>query len=1027
MIHLHVHSNYSLLEGAATVRQLIARAVEHGMPALALTDTDGLYAAVPFYTAAREAGIKPIVGAVLEGAVLLARNREGYAELCHLITQYQLHNDFRLSDQPLSDDLFVLTSNRKLIKTLCAKGLRPLVAITHHGDTHSRYEAAALRDYAIRKGLRPVAVCPVYFLDPGDARVHRVLTAIRLNTNVDLLEPHELAHPASWFRSPKELRSLYADWPDTLNNAEWVAGHCNLELELGRPRFPECTVPRGENAFSHLWKRAFAGLSQRYKPITPRAVERLQRELDVIYTLGFAPYFLIVSDIVDYARAREIPIVGRGSAANSIVSYALGITRVDPFKYDLYFERFLNPSRTDCPDIDLDICWRRRDDVINYVYGKYGADRVAMICTFNTFRARSAVREVAKALGLPNEQVNRLTRHIPHYGAGDIRTLVRFLPECKGLDLEREPFKSVVDLAEKIGDFPRHLSIHSGGLVIAPEHLNRFVPLQRATKGLLITQYDMGPIEELGLVKMDLLGHRSLSVLDETVQKLRDNRGIEIDLESLPDPDPLTANLIREGRTIGCFQIESPAMRALLRNTLADNTDMLIKTLSLVRPGPSGSGMKKHFIDRRLGREETTYLHPALEEVLKDTYGVMLYQEDTLKVAAAIAGMTLAEGDSLRRAMTKKRSPQEMAKNMRSFLERAAANGVDTAIAEEIWGQIANFAKYSYCKAHAATYGEISYQCTYLKAHYPAEFLSSVLSNRGGFYHPAVYLEEAKRLGVEIRPPDVNRSRFTYTVEGDAVRIGFVEVRGLSQGAVHAILDARDDAPFVSIGDLCRRANIGPSDAEVLIQSGACDSFGPARPILLWELQMLRQPQRVGEGMPLELLLPDGDTCPLLPAFPDYSRRHRADLEWTHLGLLPDTHPIEYYLHVLGGEALVLSGSLPDYVGREVTMLGWLIAERRVALKGRGCMKFVTFEDPCGVYEGILFPRAYQAYGHLLDTHGPYLVTGEVQNEDHCCTLVIERIEKAGQAPKSPGTSTITPPLSWFGEPYTNGRIAQAD
>jgi DNA-directed DNA polymerase III PolC len=1027
MIHLHVHSNHSLLEGTATVRQLVARAVEHGMTSLALTDTDGLYAAVPFYQAAREAGIKPIVGAVVEGAVLLARNREGYADLCRLITEYRVKDEFRLAEQPLSDDLFILSADRKLLKALLARGLQPLVPVTHYGDAHSRYQANILREYAQRHGLRPVALSPVYFLDPGDVRIHRLLTAIRLNTNVDLLEPTDLAHPASWFRSPKEMRSLYGDWPETLSNAEWVADLCNLELELGRPRFPDCPVPGGENAFSYLWKRAFAGLSTRYTPLTPQAVERLQRELDVIYRLGFAPYFLIVSDIVDYARGRNIPIVGRGSAANSIVSYALGITRVDPFKYDLYFERFLNPSRTDCPDIDLDICWRQRDDVIDYVYAKYGADRVAMICTFNTFRARSAVREVAKALGLPNEEVNRITRPIPHYGVGDIRTLVQYLPECRGMRLDNEPLKSVISLAERIGEFPRHLSIHSGGLVIAPDRLDRYVPLQRAAKGILITQYDMGPVEDLGLVKMDLLGHRSLSVLDETVKKIRDNRGIEVNIEALPDPDPLTADLIRRGRTIGCFQIESPAMRALLCNTRADNTDMLIKTLSLVRPGPSGSGMKKHFIDRRLGREETTYLHPSLEPVLKDTYGVMLYQEDTLKVAEAIAGMTLAEGDSLRRAMTKKRSPQEMAKNMRSFLERAAAHGVEPAVAEEIWGQIANFAKYSYCKAHAATYGEISYQCTYLKAHYPAEFLSSVLSNRGGFYHPAVYLEEAKRLGVQIRPPDVNRSRFGYTVEGDAIRVGFVEVRGLSEGVVRAIVGARHDGPFTGLGDLCRRAGVGVSDAEVLIEAGACDGFGVPRPVLFWELRMMRQSPRIADGAPLELFLPDGNTGMLLPTFPDYSRRWRADLEWTRLGLLPSTHPLEYYIPALEGEALVLSAHMEDYAGREVTMLGWLIAERRVALKGRGCMKFVTFEDPCGVFEGILFPNAYQTYGHLLDTHGPYLLTGEIQNEDQCCSLVVERLEKAGQMPKTPGTSSITPPLSWFGAPYTNGRITHAD
>lgn len=1028
MFHLHVHSHYSLLEGTATIRRLVARAVEHGMKALALTDTGGLYGAIPFYQAALEAGIKPLLGAVIEGTVLLARNRRGYAELCRIVTAYRLEEAFQLIQHLLTDDLCVITSDRKLLGLLRARGVQPLVAITHYGDTRTRYEAGRLREHALRLGLRPVAVSPVYFLDPGDVRLHRVLTAIRLNTTVDLLRPKELAHPASWFRSPEELQRLYEDWPDTLANVEWVVDTCNVELEMGKPLFPPCAPPGGEDAFSYLWKRAFQGVTARYNPLTPKVTERLQRELEVIHQLGFTPYFLIVSDIVDYARSRDIPIVGRGSAANSIVSYALGMTRVDPFKYDLYFERFLNPSRTDCPDIDLDICWRRRDEVIDYVYRKYGAEKVAMICTFNTFQARSAVREVAKAFGLTGAEVSAITRYLPHYHAGDIRTVIHFLPECRHLRLEEEPLKSIVEVSETIDAFPRHLSIHSGGLVIAPRELTHFVPLQRAAKGLLITQYDMGPIEALGLVKMDLLGHRSLTVIDDTVRKIRENRGVQLDIEALPDPDPLTRALIREGRSIGCFQIESPAMRALLKNTQADGTDMLIKTLSLVRPGPSGSGMKRHFIARRLGQEETVYLHPALEPILRDTYGVMLYQEDTLKVANAIAGMSLAEADSLRRAMTKKRSPREMAKNMAAFLERAVAHGVDSAVAEEIWGLIANFAKYSYCKAHACTYGEIAYQCTYLKAHYPAEFLSSVLTNRGGFYHPAVYMEEARRLGIEILPPDVNRSRFGYTVEGEAIRVGFVEIRGLNQATVDNLLRHRESAPFRSLSDLVRRGGIPPADVELLLQAGACDGFNQPRPVLQWEMRMLQQPSAVAERPPDLGWLVDGNVNSLLPEFPDYSRKKRTDQQWEGLGLLPDTHPIEYYLPLLDGRALVLSTDMKAYAGQEVTMLGWLIAERRVALKGRGCMKFATFEDPCGVFEAILFPDAYQTYGHLLDTHGPYFVTGQVQEEDHYCSLLVEHIEHGGRQPKSPGTSEITPPLHWFFEGNgAQNRISHAD
>ncbi|MCC6698261.1 MAG: DNA polymerase III subunit alpha [Candidatus Hydrogenedentes bacterium] len=1006
MTHLHVHSNHSLLEGTAEPRALVARAVEYGLKALALTDTGGLYGGIPFYRAAREAGVKPIRGAAFDGTLLLARDRGGYAQLCRLVTAYHLDPDFDLADQIFDDSIFVLASDLGLIAELRARGVHPLVAVTHYGGARSRYSAARAREFALAHGLRPVAVTPVYFIERDHHRIHRVLAAIRHNATIDTLPPNGIAPAEAWFRSPHDLERLYEDWPETLENIAWVVEHCNLELEFGRPLFPETELPYGETPFSYLWKLAFDGVKDRYRPLRPEVTKRLQYELDIINQLGFAPYFLVVNDIVRYAREHGIPIVGRGSAANSLVSYALGITRAEPFKYDLYFERFLNLSRTDCPDIDLDICWRRRDDVIDYVYRRYGADRVAMICTLNTFQARSAVREVAKAFGMTESEAGEITRQLPHYRAADIRAVVQFLPECRNLRIDEEPLRSIVSISEFIDGSPRHLSIHSGGVVIAPQPLTDFVPLQRATKGILITQYDMGPVEELGLVKMDLLGHRSLTVIDETLQKVWDNRGIRLDIEHLPDPDALTASLIRAGRTIGCFQIESPAMRALLRHTLASNTDMLIKTLSLVRPGPSGSGMKKHFIDRHLGKEKTEYLHPSLEAVLGDTYGVMLYQEDILKVASVIAGMDLAEADALRRAMTKKRYPAEMAKSMRTFIGKAVANGVPEATAEEIWALIANFAKYSYCKAHASTYGEIAYQCTYLKAHFPAEFLSSVLSNRGGYYYPAVYLEEAKRFGIEILPPDVNLSLFTYTVEGDAIRVGFVEVRNLAQSAVEAIFAARRETPIRNLADLLRRTGIGRADAEILIHSGACDSFGQTRTALLWELSLIMgQGNKQSPAFARET--PDGEwgsgtlfpvegARVLTPRLPDLSRRKRTDQIWNALGLIPSTHPLEYYLPALVDRALVLSSDMPLYTGRSVTMIGWLVAERRVGLKDRGAMKFLTFEDPAGVFEGVLFPDAYQACGHLLTSHGPYFVTGEIQEEDHYCTLIVDGMERTG-------------------------------
>ncbi len=1057
-IHLRCHSNYSLLEGASRIEDLVRRARQYGMTALALTDTNGLYGSVAFYTAARDAGIKPIIGVYLKtldgDAVLLARNLEGYSRICRLVTARHMEEDFSLREAILepSGGIFILSSDTSLLKHLAERRPRRgefststggtgipacrkqvdadegqskshpysrtdlFVEIVNCGDKESRYQADRLVQLARHLRLPLVATNRVYFAGPERYEVHRVLCAIRENTTIAALSPGALAHPENWLKPQGRMVELYGPWRDAVFNTQWIADRCNLELPIGAPIFPESDLPSGETPFSYLWKLAFDGVRERYRPLTPDVIDRLKHELEVISQLGFAPYFLIVWDIVRHARERGISIVGRGSAADSLVSYALGITQVDPLKYDLYFERFLNLSRTDCPDIDLDICWKRRDEVIDYVYRRYGSDRVAMISTFATFQARSAVTDIAKAFGLTQNEISLFTSSLPHYHSSDIKAVVERLPECRHLPINEEPFKSIVELSEAIDGFPRHLSIHCGGLVIGRDPHTQLVPLQRSAKGIVITQYDMGPIEQLGLVKMDLLGHRSLTVIDETVESVWRNRGVRIDPGSLPDRDELTGELLSAGRTIGCFQIESPAMRSLLRSLQADDTDSLIKGLSLVRPGPSGSGMKRRYIQRHLGKEKTEYLHPKMAELLKHTYGVMLYQEDILRVASAVAGMTLAEGDELRRAMTKKRSAEEMAKISKRFVEKAVKNGVPEPTAIEIWELIANFSAYAYCKAHACTYGQLAYRCAYLKAHYPAEFLASVMSNRGGFYYPAVYIEEARRCGLDILPPDINRSEYGYTAEGDAIQVGFMEINGLGAEAVKSIRAARQDEPFRCLSDLWRRAKLNYAEAEALIKVGALDGFGRTRPELLWELKML-----VANGPPSKIvsrgeLFGPFDNGPggVVPVIPQYSRSEILDHEVEHLGVTVSDHPIARYVPNLLGYRLLASCDMALYNGRKVCLAGWLIAERRHGLKGRGCMKFLTLEDAAGLFEAILFPGTYQKYGHLLTSHGPYIITGRVQCEDFNTVLIADKVDLAAKRDFS-GKREITTPVAGSG------------
>ncbi len=1115
-VHLHCHSNYSLLEGASSVEQLLDRAARYGMDAVALTDTNGMYAAVPFYCRARELGIKPILGVELRDencrAVLLARSLRGYSRLCELVTVRNLSSTPNLNRNPGTaqtsaqslkktvtvpifgragtsvglpaadphpegegtcrypvpapipaqtrnegiqnvqeihvsgrqpdghaspttrkmtkmgtvpsrsgtcslgtvpiffadpqDDIFILSDDETLLRELASRGPRSdlIVELRHYGDLRSQRRIDRLAALAAALGLRTVATNGVMFASPQDYRLHRVLTAIREVSTIDALTETELAHKDAWFKPSHEMARLFAHRPDVLETARWIADQCNVELPMGTPQFPEFGLPAGETAFSHLWNLAFTGLRDRYHPLRPKLSLRLAHELDVIHRLGFASYFLVVWDIVQFARRRGIPIVGRGSAANSLVSYALGITDTDPFRYDLYFERFLNMSRSDCPDIDLDICWRRRDEVIGYVYTKYGADHVAMICTFRTFRGRSAVREIARAYGLTPHEIARVTSFLPHFRAADIRPLAEKMPECRGLPIDKEPWRSIVELAETVDGYPCHLSIHSGGVVISRGKLTDLVPLERSTKGIVITQYDMGPIERLGLVKMDLLGHRSLTVIADTVEHVRENRGIEIDVYHLPEPDRLTTELLRTGRTVGCFQLESPAMRSLLRSLDASTTMDLMKALSLIRPGPAGSGMKERYIARHLGEEPTTYLHPKLAEILGDTYGVMLYQEDILKVASAVAGMTLEEADALRRAMTKKRSKTEMARHSRRFVEKAVAAGVAEPVAVEIWRQIANFSEYSYCKAHAATYGELAYRCAYLKAHYPAEFLASVLTNRGGFYHPAEYVEEARRCGVRVAGPDVQHSRRGYTVEGQTIRVGLSAIRDLSNRTIESILRARGHGPFRGLGDFLRRTAAGRTETETLIRVGALDSFGRTRPELFWELRAREKlgtapSERVSKRDGIVPIFADEESGPPpipLPRIPQYSRTNRLRIERATLGFTLDDHPLEWYIPRFTRYPLVASTELQRYHGRRVNVMGWLIADRIVGLKGRGCMKFVTIEDAVGLTEVVLFPKIYQRYGHLLRSHGPFVMTGTVDAEHNNPSLIAESLTLIG-------------------------------
>jgi len=579
------------------------------------------------------------------------------------------------------------------------------------------------------------------------------------------------------------MRELFHNFPEALTATEKIASRCNLELELGKPRFPKFTLPEGETEYSYLSRLAFEGALRKYGFLTTKIKERLEFELNTINTLGFCGYFLVVWDIVRWARERGIRCQARGSAVDSLVVYLLDISIVDPVEYDLLFERFMHPLRHELPDVDLDIDRRRRDEVKDYICQKYGTENVACVGTINTYMARGAIRDAGKALQIPQVIIEEACRGIHYLPASKLMEYADSLPELKKSTIYRRPeLANFFKLCAAIDGFPKHLSVHLGGLLIGDGRLSDLVPLEWSSGGDIISQYDKDDVEKLGIVKMDLLSLPTLTVIEDTLAEVKKNHGISIELDKIPGDDPAAFAMLRNGKTLGTFQLESPAQREMAGRLLPDRFEDIIVSISLVRPGPLKSNMDKIYLPRRHGKKPITYLHPKLKNALSETLGVILYQEQVLKVAHDLAGMSYAEADGFRRAMTHDRTPEEMEKMRDSFISKAVGNGVNRDIALKVFEQLSAFAAYGFCKAHAATYAVLAYQTLWLKCHHPAEFMAAVLSNQPmGYYPPRVLVADAKRAGVEVLPPDVNHSYGHYTVEDGAIRVSLRQLKGMSR------------------------------------------------------------------------------------------------------------------------------------------------------------------------------------------------------------------------------------------------------
>jgi error-prone DNA polymerase len=1009
-VHLHVHSQYSFLDGASPLDRLLEKAKALGMPALALTDHNRLTGAIKFYEKARALGIKPIIGAEIDfdggyHLTLLCKDRKGYSNLCRLLTEAHLSNRHR---QPAATREMLRKFRSGLIALSgCSRGEIPsligrgkdkqakeiarfyrevfgddfFMELIHYPSQEAMSSSRRLAYFAGEEGIPVVATNNVHYAEMEEYRVKELLNAIDRNTPVSKLEGYRTVE--QYLKSTDEMTELFQDLPAAVTMTEEVASRCNLELGLGKLHFPKFNVPEGETEYGYLSEIVRTGALKRYGKITGKIEERLERELDTIKTLGFCGYFLVVWDIVNWAREQGIRCQARGSAADSLVVYVLGISTVDPMEYNLLFERFMHPLRHQPPDIDLDIDRRRRDEVRDYIYQKYGPENVACVGTINTYMARGAIRDAGKALELPKGTIEEACQGIHWLSASQLLECMDSRLELKKSEIYRRPeLAEFFKLCAAIDGFPRHMSVHLGGLLIGDGRLSDLVPLEWSSGGDIISQYDKDDVEKLGVVKMDLLALPTLTVIGDTLASIKKDHNIDVDLDKIDRNDPEAFAMLRDGKTIGTFQIESPAQREMAGRLLPNRFEDIIVSISLVRPGPLKSNMDKVYLQRRYGKEPVTYLHQRLKNALGETLGVILYQEQVLKVAHDLAGMSYAEADGFRRAMTHDRTEEEMEKMRESFMASAARCGVSKTIAKKVFEQLAAFAAYGFCKAHATAYAELAYQTLWLKCHYPAEFLAAVLSNQPMGYYPArVLVAEAGRSGVgrsgvEILPIDINHSTGDFTVEDGSIRISLRQLKGMSEKAEKSIMGEREMGRFTSLRDFVLRTSVSRLVTENLIRVGAFDSLG-ARNELLAELpRIMDLRHRTGNGV--RPLFEDlKSVSPLVVEITSEDRKTNMTVERELLSLNLSAHPLDFYALDGGVTRMEDLRSIPR--GKTVKIAGSVIRYQTPPTRNGNRVVYVIMEDGTGVADVTVFGDVQEKCGQVLFREGWLMVRGKVQ------------------------------------------------
>jgi error-prone DNA polymerase len=1057
-VELHCHSNFSFLDGGSHPAELAMRAAELEMPALAITDRGGIYGAVRFLQACRKIGVKPIIGTALEvegeEVVILARNLIGYSNLCRLLS-------FAHTDQPKGEaratiakvaehrgDLFYLsaTDDEKRLRRLQeALGRENVFSeLHHHLCPEDQWVLEGRAAMAKRCGAMIVATNEVHYHVRERRRLHDVLVAIRHRASLETARQHLFPNSEHHLKGGADMRPLFKGHAEALATPWDIAQECDVDLNFRKVRFPGYPVPAGETPFSFLYKLCFEGVRDRYRPITPEVARRLQRELEVIEKTGLAEFFLINWDLMRFAREHGVPGQGRGSAADSIVAYVLGITRVDPIEHNLLFERFLHEEMTSTPDIDIDFSTEHREQVIQYIFDKYGWERTGMVCNVVTFQPRMAIRQVGKALGFSAELLDRLAKGVDRWFTEDVADSM--LDAVPPPEMRPQSWQQFLELCREIIEFPRHLSIHNGGMLVTGEPLVEIAPVEPATmEGRRVVQFNKDDVEDLGLIKMDMLGLRTLSVVAEALELIKDKTGTRPDLDQLPLNDPAVLKMCSDADTIGVFQIESRAQMQTLPRTRPQSFNDLVVEVAIIRPGPIQGNAVHPYIRRKQGREPVTYAHPLLEPILKDTLGVILYQEQIIEIAMYVAGMPPSKADGFRRAMTRHLNRVEMSSLEGDFISGCLANDVPRDVADMLFNAVQGFAVYGFCRSHAAAFARTSYETAWLKLNHPVEFGCGLLNNQPmGFYHPSVLVEDLKRHGVTVLPVDVNLSDIrclpeplpekAHLSEGPpsstgpslprrptdlsvsagsslpvktithAMRIGFNYVRDLGEDGREAIVAERAYRPYASFDDFLHRlrgAPVGPRAVRNLVMVGAFDALGQPRRELLWGWQERWHGHGLRRGIEKQSELHLNGTAPNLPSIDAFDKNQ---LEYRISDLSTGHHLIHFCrekLQKLGALESTKLATIPD---RHRVRVAGLVITRQAPSTAKK-IRFFTLEDEFGQVNVTIKPDVYERYRQVANRQPILVIDGVMQRNDGVYSVLASHIEALQGVPRPPQKS----------------------